>query len=296
MTRIWALCALLMVCSLIAAGCGDDDEDSGGGSNRAAAYEAPADGTREIPISKAGAEGEDQLTAEALSGDELTEEDYAEYEEAVEAMVYHLDSYWEDAFAAAGEDGYEPPSDIYGYYPGEDTDVVCGGEDAASPENAFFCGETGEIAWDEPGLFLPYYFERGELAVGIVLAHEWGHLVQNRAEEEFPITYEQELQADCLAGSWLGGLEEEGLLDGVEPGGGGDIDLAAETIYSLGDAPDTPFEDPSAHGQPEERLDALGFGYENGIEGCLDGYGPGFAKAKGIKIPKAAAKAGGDSL
>jgi len=292
-TRAGTLAVSLAVCSLVA-GCGGDDDEQD--SNRAAVYQAPTDGSREIPLSPAAAEAHRQLTARAQRGDELTEEAYAEYEEAVAAMAYLLDAYWSDAFRENGLDTYRSPADVYGYYPGEDTDVICGGEDAATPENAFYCGGTNEIGWDEPGLFLPYFFERGELAVGIVLAHEWGHLVQARADAGFGITYEQELNADCLAGAWLRGMDRADLLDGVAPGDAGDIDLALETIFGLGDAPGTPFEDPQAHGQPKERLAAVALGYADELDGCIDEYWPGFAKANGIAIPRGGAAAQGDAL
>ena len=172
---------------------------------------------------------------------------------------------------------------MYGYYPEEDAEeVTCGGESAATPENAFYCGETDEIAWDEPGLFIPYYLEKGDLAVGIVLAHEWGHLVQSRLEYEFHNTYEQELNADCLAGAWLGAMDDEELLDGKAPGEGGDIDEALEAIFALGDPPETPFEDPQAHGQPEERVEALGTGYEGGVEACDESYASGFSQEEDV--------------
>jgi predicted metalloprotease len=203
--------------------------------------------------------------------------DYDEYEASVEELATLIDEYWEDAFQRDEGRSYGRPADVYGYYPGEDDDdVQCDGESWADPGNAFYCGDSDEIGWDEPGLFIPYYRDKGDLAIGIVLAHEWGHLIQNRYDEDFSLTYEKELNADCLAGTWLGAMDDEGYLDGKAPGDGGDIDEAADAIFSLGDDPDTSFEDPEAHGRPQERLDALETGYDGGRDACDTEYGPGW--------------------
>ena len=275
------LAAILVVLCLLAspAGCGGADAP------------VPADHEREVAVAEGSPEDAGPLTAAAVE-----DFDYEEYESELADGAALIDEFWESTFQDIFGESYGPPSDVYGYYPDDDyQDVECGGEPAATPENAFYCGETDEIAWDEPGLFIPYYRENGDLAVGIVLAHEWGHLIQNRLELDFPITYEQELNADCLAGAWLGGMEDEGLLDGRAPGERGDIDEAIESIFSLGDSPDTPFEDPEAHGQPEERVDALGTGYEGGVEACDEEYAPGWAEDQDVDLPAGAAAATGDS-
>lgn len=60
----------------------------------------------------------------------------------------------------------------------------------------------------------------GDAYVYVIVAHEWGHAVQNRLA--IGLRYvARELQADCLAGAALDGADEDGTIvfeagDGVE--------------------------------------------------------------------------------
>src|SRR5262245_29240988 len=148
------------------------------------------------------------LTAEPVSGG-TQGISYDEYESGVEEIVVLLNEYWSEALPKNFDTAYSPPSDVIPYDPAEGS-PKCGGE-PLGPENAFYCDGSDIIAWDEPGLMIPYYAEVGDAAVGFVIGHEWGHLIQNRLEADFPLTVESELNADCLSGSFAGALSDEGL-------------------------------------------------------------------------------------
>lgn len=238
-----ALPALLGTACLTVAGCGGDG-DTGDDSPR-------------------------QLTAQPGTGDE--------YRATIDAIVSLLDDYWGETLVESFDTEYSPPSDVVPYDPDADA-PKCGGR-PLGPENAFYCPGSDIIAWDEPNLMIPFYEAVGDAAVGFVLAHEWGHLVQNRLGAEFPLTIEEELNADCLAGTFAGALQEEGLLEGgesLEPGT--DLYEAAVGIYDFGDSPDVDWQDPQAHGQPEERLEAFEIGYDGGAQACAEQLGPGFGE------------------
>jgi predicted metalloprotease len=246
--------ALLMLAALVPVGCGSGDDDSG----------------------TAGGDSQQALTAQPVAGDEQGISADA-YDEAINEIVGLLDEYWAEALPEEFDVAYSGPSDVVPYDSG-DGSPKCGG-DPPPPGNAFYCSANDIVAWDESGLMIPFYQEVGDAAVGFVIAHEWGHLIQNRLGAKFPLTIEAELNADCLSGTFAGALSDEGLLEGgesLEPGT--DLYEAANGIYEFGDSPDVAWQDPDAHGQPEERLQAFETGYEGGAQACADELGPGFSK------------------
>jgi hypothetical protein len=62
------------------------------------------------------------------------------------------------------------------------------------------------VQWDAEGLMAPLYEQFGDFTVALVLAHEWGHAIQERFgfDDSANPTIVSELQADCLAGAWTG--------------------------------------------------------------------------------------------
>ena len=255
--------------ALAAVGCGEDDSGDDG---------APPPGeTRQLEIPAVGPPTQ-ALTDEPVEGDFQGISSEA-YDESVDEVLYLLDEYWAEALPDRFETEYTPPDEVIAYYP-EEGSPDCGGE-PLGPENAFYCPASNTIAWDEPGLFIPFYEEVGDAAIGFVLAHEWGHLIQNQVEgEEFDHTIEEELQADCLAGDFARAMFDEGLLEGgtgLEPGT--DLAEAAEGIFLVGDAPATPWQDPQAHGTGKQRLRAFEIGFDDRAEACAAELGPGFAEA-----------------
>jgi len=245
MSRFRSLLGLLGVAWLAAAGCGGDD----------APERRP-------------------LSAEPVAG-ELHGVSYEAYGESVDEIVGLLNEYWSEALPESFDTPYAPPDQVIAYQPGEDR-PECDGE-PLSAENAFYCPSSDTIAWDEEGLMIPFYEEVGDAAVGFVLAHEWGHLIQSELDAGFERTIESELNADCLAGTFARALSDEGLLDGgksLEPGT--DLAEAAKGIFYLGDAPATPWQDPDAHGTGDQRQRAFEIGFDGGVKACAHKLGPGF--------------------
>lgn len=267
-TGLSACIAVVSVAALAFGACGDDD--SSGETTSASPGE-----TQSFTVPDEAPE-QRKLSTEAAAGD-FQGVDYDVYSESVEEVLYLLDEYWAEALPNRFDTEYVPPDDVIAYNPGED-DPGCGGQ-PLGPGNAFYCPADNTIAWDDPGLMVPFYSEVGDAAVGFVIAHEWGHLIQNQSGLEFPLTIESELNADCLAGDFAGALYDEGLLEGgagLEPGT--DLAEAAEGIFLFGDDPAVPWQDPQAHGTGQERLEAFETGFDGGAEACLEELGPGFTK------------------
>jgi predicted metalloprotease len=269
------LVAAVLVASVVA-GCGGNDDASSSVGTDPTAAAAPSDGTRELNI-PAEAPGEaPKLTTQAVSG-EFQGIDFAAYDAAIDDLLFALDEYWATTLPDTFGTKYSSPADAFAYYPDENP-VGCGGQPAV-PGNAEYCPADQIISWDEPGLMVPFYSQVGDMAVGFVLAHEWGHLIQQELGLDFPLTIEAELNADCLAGDFAGALADEGLLEGGESlKPGTDLGEAADAIFTVGDDPSVPWYDPQAHGTSEERLDAFSTGYDQGAQACVDQLGPGFSK------------------
>jgi hypothetical protein len=108
----------------------------------------------------------------------------------------------------------------------------------------------------------------GDFAAAIILAHEFGHQVENELYQQSVAAGQQvlelkqgnknrELIADCFAGVWAGTKYYDGLM---EPG---DFDEAVAAIETIGDVAGAP----ESHGTSEERKAALIYGYQGDAAG-----------------------------
>jgi uncharacterized protein len=257
--RAARIVAGLLVAALVA-GCGGDGEARSLPDVVGDAVEQARERVREA-TGKINSRREERTP---IRNDTKTAFDYDEYDRLIGQVIGSLEAYWARTMPAELSTGYPGnPSGYFYYRPEEKPGPSCGGQ-AAPPRNAFYCPPEDFIAWDEPGLLIPYYI-RGDFAAAYVLAHEFGHAVQARLPEaRVPSPgVLRELQADCLAGAWTRSVEQQGLLEA------GDLDEAVAGIYTGRDVPGTSFTDPRAHGSGFQRIRAFGDGYEGGPRQCL---------------------------
>ena len=145
----------------------------------------------------------------------------------------------------------EPAGDRAAFYCPADDTVYVAQQFAADLYNGVARGLPGESAG--------VGHAGGDFAVAYVLAHEYGHnLQQELGVFDNRVTTgakPYELQADCLAGTWANSVFKQGHL---EPG---DLEEATNAALAVGD-----FDVGNAqhHGTPEERRDALLVGYRSG--------------------------------
>jgi predicted metalloprotease len=199
-------------------------------------------------------------------GDGIGEDDAV-----VLAALQDVESYWTDTFPAVFDDRFEPiEGGFHAYGPNTDR-VPCGSpppsyEDIA--DNAFFCPVGDLIAWDTDRLIPDLRNEFGDFALGIVMAHEYGHVIQERAGYVFERTIAAEQQADCWAGSWTRWVNDgdaENFDVSLQ-----DLDAALAGFLVLRDALGTPSNDPGAHGSAFDRIGAFQDGYQNGAAVCAE--------------------------
>jgi hypothetical protein len=250
--------ALTPVIAFIALGlsaCG-----SGGGDSTAASDTQSA---KDRVFAEAGPYRPDQGDSTVLYRAVQTSPDtVVAFRKLMAAATQEIGGYWIKTVPAIYGAQYRPPRFVGGYDPANGASVTCGGRPSAIPGNAFFCIPDNYIAWDEPGLMIPL-LKRGVLAPVFVLAHEWGHSVQNELHVSFSEPIERELNADCLAGAWARDAAARGKLNRE------DFDSAVELLRQVQDAPGVPWADSDAHGTAFERIDHFGKGVDGGPIACL---------------------------
>jgi predicted metalloprotease len=184
-----------------------------------------------------------------------------------EAAVQDVTEFWRVTFPDLYGDEFE---DVAGFFPyGPDTEPPpCGDpppEYELIADNAFYCPSDDIIAWDAAS-FLPEINETfGGFTVAIVIAHEFGHAIQARAEA-FDRTVDLELQADCFAGAWTGRVTS-GDAAGFAPSDV-DLDQTVAGMTAIRDIPGTDPDEAMAHGSGFDRVSAFQDGYENGADAC----------------------------
>ena len=190
------------------------------------------------------------------------------------AVTTDVDRYWTKVFEGSG---LPEPRVSYLWIPaGRTAASACGGGAADLGDSAaaycpgddtIFISEKfatdvldGALDGSLPGSAQGYGGTRGDFAVAYIVAHEYGHQVQNelgldrRYGGRVP-TMAFELQADCYAGTWARSADDEQRLED------GDLQEALDSALAVGDF------DPSApghHGTPQQRREAFMTGFTSG--------------------------------
>ena len=190
-----------------------------------------------------------------------------------DAEVAHdlLNEFWTQELARLYGLNFDTP-DRFVSYQGSNN-PPCAGKYRNFTDNAYYCWKDGDeyVAFDLD--WFTSYLERfpGDATTFLILAHEWGHAVQDTWVEQQPGTdvwnpsYLLELQADCLAGVWMADALRRGTV--IEESGD------AEAIFEwLSEGGSGPWFAPGDHGTPEQRQLAFSEGFEYGTDYCRTNY------------------------
>jgi predicted metalloprotease len=192
--------------------------------------------------------------------------DITDPDELVNVVGATLNEFYSAQLQAIGHE-YQPPSGIYWYTTRERT--PCG---PTEPDNAFYCSANGAIYLDRNLFDQLVRVADADYAAGAVLAHEWGHAVQDQLgilDWAIAKHYYKgvELQADCYTGVFSRYAEDKGLL---EPG---DLDEAARLMTAVGDQVRISPTTPGAHGTAPERVFWFQVGNKtNSLAECMTVY------------------------
>jgi predicted metalloprotease len=196
--------------------------------------------------------------------------------EFLTAVTKDVDSYWTGVFK---QNGLGEPRVTYAWIPaGQTAASTCGGDDSGGTlgdSAAAYCMADDTIYISEqfatdiangaldhalPGAANGYGGTYGDFAVAYVVAHEYGHQIQDelglykKYGDQLP-TSAFELQADCYAGTWANHAYKNNELDD------GDVEEAINAAEAVGDFDAS---NPQHHGTPEERANAWTTGFQAG--------------------------------
>jgi predicted metalloprotease len=133
---------------------------------------------------------------------------------------------------------------------------------------AFYCIAGDFMAYDDADGGLPALVDSlGKEAVAVVLAHEFGHAIQARADAWDNLGVLKEQQADCFAGAWSAHVAAGGspLIRFDD----NDIRAGIVAMIQVRDPIDGEgLNDPRAHGTGFDRVGAFQDGFEGGPERC----------------------------
>lgn len=170
---------------------------------------------------------------------------------------------------------------VYAGYPGNTTDIPSCGESGDTTDyellqliGAFYCQLGDFIAFDDgdgPNSFLlPIAQEFGSSTYGVVLAHEYGHAIQERTgvfDMNLPSIYTEQ-QADCYAGAWVGqSYNGESPLLRL---GDADIRTSLLALLEVRDPVGISQLSEGGHGSAFDRVGAFEEGFVNGPARCAE--------------------------
>jgi predicted metalloprotease len=206
----------------------------------------------------------------------------------INAVVVDVQTFWQQEFAAVNKQYPETTLVLFG----QQTQSGCGV--ASSDTGPFYCPSDAKVYLDT-GFFdelASRFGAPGEFAEAYVIAHEFGHHVQDALGTMDQVAQQQqanpsqanelsvrlELQADCLAGVWANSVKNNPDLENVESITDQDIKQGLDAAAAVGDDrlqqqaggrvnPET-----WTHGSSEQRTRWFTNGYKGGTIASCDTF------------------------
>jgi predicted metalloprotease len=203
-------------------------------------------------------------------------------EQFLTAVTKDVDGYWTNMFKNSG---LLEPRVSYMWIPaGQTAPSACGDDNGTLGDSAAaYCAADDTLyisqkfatdiyngALDQalPGSSQGYGRTIGDFSVAYIVAHEYGHEVQDELGlfqnygQQLP-TMAFELQADCYAGTWANSAYQQNRLED------GDVQEALDAALAVGDFDNS---NPGHHGTPEQRKEAWNSGFETGDPSACGNY------------------------
>jgi uncharacterized protein len=225
----------LVVAAMVALACGITPDQEGSGQP-----------DQPTPSSTVGTQEDGTMTAEEFDGD-------------IKGAVTVAEQYWGEQFKASGQ-RFAPIRQVIAYQ--RDGEVTCGGAELPR-NNAAYCSPEDFIAYDVNWAAAAFQ-KIGDAFLFYLLGHEYAHGIQVRLGIQYNFTIQQELQADCMAGAYIGDSVKAKALTLQD----GDIEELQRGLLAVADAPGQPWFSEGAHGTAEQRTASFFAGYQNSLTAC----------------------------
>ena len=199
--------------------------------------------------------------------------DGGQIDEIASQSITDIEEYWNGAYSEAFAGDFTPVSALISWDANDYEGTFCE-EDTYGLVNAGYCPLDNTIGWDRGELLPALQSGNGDMAITMVLAHEYGHSVQRQARlnKRGTSTLVAEQQADCFSGSYMRWVAEGHSPRFTLSTGDGLNNLLVSMIS---------FRDPllseddlyvgagdDEHGSAFERLSAFQFGFTDGPSAC----------------------------
>lgn len=233
-----------------------------------------------------GTTSSDPSADQEITGcDGISADDPANLDCRMEAGADSMSQYWETVFAENQLQYQDPTVLLY------DGQVSSGCGQASSAVGPFYCPTDTQIYIDTSffaQMESQFGAQGGSAAELYVLAHEWGHHIQQltgdlqrvQPNDTGPTgsAVRSELQADCYAGAWLGQAsgvnDDDGGAPVLEPITQEQLNQALDSAMAIGDdnlqehAGQGINPDAWTHGSSEQRQSWLSAGFTGGAAAC----------------------------
>ena len=199
------------------------------------------------------------------------------YDDFLAVAITDINRWWNEQYPAVYGVPFEPlAGGVYAGYPERESALPgCGTAESTSYDElqqfvAFYCEFGDFMVYDDEStdILAPLADEFGPAVMGVVMAHEYGHAIQERnggLDRPLP-TIITEQQADCFAGAWAGQA-----YDGASPLlrlGDRDIRAGLIAMLSVRDPVGTDQFVPGGHGSAFDRVGAFQVGFLEGPARC----------------------------
>jgi len=199
------------------------------------------------------------------------------YDAYLAGALHDIQVWWASEFPRLyGKPYRELAGGIYAAYPERTTAIPgCGTPQSTyqdvSDFGAFYCSIGDFMAYDdgEQGVLYQLAEEYGPSILAVVMAHEFGHAIQERADTlDRPIeTVLSEQQADCFSGAWSR-RAWNGEASGL-PFGDADVRTGLTALVSVRDPAGTSVYEDGGHGSAFDRIGAYQHGFIGGVDACV---------------------------
>jgi len=201
---------------------------------------------------------------------EVTNTDGGQVDELAGQSVSDLEEFWKFAYPDTFDGELQPVNELFSWDSDAPDGTFCG-DTTEGLVNAAYCEDDNTIGWDRTVLMPSLRQTNGDMAITMVLAHEYGHAIQKLAtlNPKGVPSLVAEQQADCLAGVYLRWVAEgKSPRFTLNTGEGLNNILAAMISFRDPLLSQNEYSDGDAHGSAFERISAFQFGFTDGASAC----------------------------